>query len=287
MEKLKNNLVAIAVIFFVIAILMPIFILGLYVIPYPDSIDGIMGVDNIGSTADFLAGTMTPFLTIAAFFLLLKGYFMQKEELANTREEMKRSVEALDQQRKIMEEEKIIFQEQREYEMFMRMFEDFRKSFNDISFYVPIISYDGNLQRLSVDCLNNERITLKQFFDVITNIFNDHCNGIFIWKELEIIKLNPVYQDNLKKFAEHIICGEGYNYYAKLFLILDFIDNNISNDHIKDIILKTLLVGIKPSEKFILDTIIVQNIVILEEDDEKFRTLLRKYKKYVGIELIK
>lgn len=283
MEKIKNNLVTVAVIFFIIAILMPIFILVLYVVPYPNSVNGVMGVDNIGSTADFLAGTMTPFLTIAAFFLLLKGYFMQKEELAQTREEMKKSAEELKYQRTIMEEEKKIFQEQREYEMFMRMFEDFRKSFNDISFYVPIISYNGNLQRVSVNCLKNERITLKQFFDIITNIFNDHCNGIFIWQELEIIELNPVYQDNLKKFAEHIISGEGYNYYAKLFLILDFIDNNISNVQIKDIILKTLFVGIKPSEKYILDTIIVQNIVILEEYDEKFRALLIKYKKYVGI----
>ena len=73
MDKLKNNLVTIAVIFFIIAILMPIFILGLYVIPYPDCVDGIMGVDNIGSTADFIAGTMTPFLTIAAFFYYSKA----------------------------------------------------------------------------------------------------------------------------------------------------------------------------------------------------------------------
>lgn len=124
MKIIKNNLVATAMVSFTIALLMPIITMLLYVFPYPYFINGVMHVDNVGSTADYLAGTMTPFLTIAAFFLLLNGYFMQKEEIAQTREEMKRSAEALDQQRKIMEEEKILSESQKELEIFIKLNED-------------------------------------------------------------------------------------------------------------------------------------------------------------------
>ena len=72
---------------------------------------------------------MTPFLTIAAFFMLIKTYFLQKEELRQNREEMQRTAEALTQQKKIMEEEQKVLSIKSDIETFNELFNVYKTMF--------------------------------------------------------------------------------------------------------------------------------------------------------------
>lgn len=281
MEKLKSNLVTVAVIFFIIAILMPIFILVLYVVPYPDSINGIMRVDNIGSTADFLAGTMTPFLTIAAFFLLLKGYFMQKEELAQTREEMKKSAEALEQQRNIMEEDKNLSKSQKDFEFCITLINDLRDTFKNIE--IACLKIRIKDKKVIFYEKNYEKRDLYSFFNILANIIRQNVDGVKDWEGLSKIKNEKLKKGNLKDYAEFVIHSPAFNYYSKLYFLLSFIDNQIKDKNIKYLALKYLAVNLTLGEKIILFYINGIAILPIEEENNKFNDLLIKYKRDIII----
>lgn len=279
MEKLKSNLVTVAVIFFIIAILMPIFILVLYVVPYPDSINGIMRVDNIGSTADFLAGTMTPFLTIAAFFLLLKGYFMQKEELAHTREEMKRSAEALDQQRQIMEDEKNITKKKNELDTFFVLFEHWKNNVLSIKYKIYfLVNY--NYRKQSYETKSNmDKIRGNSYFSYLgVNEYGKHLYGLVkiskpvgdfgMVKALNNGSGEKEYQyviENLNKNSEPLFQG--------LNNIMDFIQS--CNKDNKKIMYGTITHSLSWDEKFILNMIADTFILGKIKDNEVERSKLK------------
>lgn len=282
MEKLKNNLVTIAVIFFIIAILMPIFILVLYVVPYPNSVNGVMGVDNIGSTADFLAGTMTPFLTIAAFFLLLKGYFMQKEELAQTRAEMKRSAEALDRQRKIMEEEQNLLKLQKEFDFCVNLINDLKYTFQNIKVLFSSASIDYENKIIKYSYKLDKEVSLCTFYNNICNIIILKLNEVNDWEDLEKIEQENFYGKNLKNHAEYIVHGIAFNYYSKLYYLLNYVDNEICDEHFNKKILKYLSVNLEPCEKVMLFFIMNKKCSVIEQD--KMISLIRKYNEYITID---
>ncbi len=277
MEKIKNNLVIIAVGSFVIAIFMPILTILLYTASYPNDINGIMGVDNVGSTADFLAGTMTPFLTIAAFFLLLKGYFMQKEELAQTREEMKRSAEALDQQRKIMEEEKNLSEAQNELETFIKLLERWEPIGDNIKFVVPKFKIDVKTNFLTYDCQETEEMTLKGFYEILGKIFFKNSNGIILWRDLAKLKFENFYTLDMKELADNVITARAFNYFAKFYLVLKYIDG-MKFINMKILALNNLKMALTPSERYIFSYAVIElDMHILDTEDNDFKNLVRKY----------
>ena len=104
-QNIYNNLIKIAIILFAIGIVSPFFTIFFFNLSYTDSLNNLLKVDNIGSVGDFLSGSTTPFFTMAAFLILLKSYFLQKEELKATREEMEASTKALEAQMQIMKNE--------------------------------------------------------------------------------------------------------------------------------------------------------------------------------------
>lgn len=119
---------------FWLAVLMPVLVILFYnisfIIPFFNGIMDLKGVNEVG---DFLGGTMTPFLTIAAFFLLLQANKIQnealttsKEELELSRQEMAKSTQALEDQRKIMRQEMDNNQEKRELDTFFILYKNWR-----------------------------------------------------------------------------------------------------------------------------------------------------------------
>lgn len=73
---------------------------------YQDFFSCWLKVQDAGAVSDFFSGAITPFFTLAAFFLLLESYNLQKEELQLTRDEMQKSADALKNQYEIMKSEK-------------------------------------------------------------------------------------------------------------------------------------------------------------------------------------
>lgn len=280
MKIIKNNLVVTAMISFAIALLMPIIVMVLYVLPYPYFMNGVMNVDNVGSTADFLAGTMTPFLTIAAFFLLLKGYFMQKEELAQTREEMKRSAEALDQQRKIMEEEKNLSEAQKELETFIKLLERWEPIGDNIKFVVPKFKIDTKTNSLlyDPDCQEVEEVTLRVFYEILGKIFVKNSNGIILWRDLAKLKFKNFYTLDMKELADNVITARAFNYFARFYLVLKYIDGMKCKD-MKILALNNLKMALTLSERYIFSYVVLElNMHILDTEDKDFKNLLEKYK---------
>lgn len=275
MNVIKNHLVKIAVVFFVIAIFMPFVTIYLYNYQYPDSVNGIMGVNNIGSTADFLAGTMTPFLTIAAFFLLLQGYFMQKEELAQTREELQNSANELKEQRQIMEAEKNLSKSQKDFEFCIALINDLKKTFENIK--VTFLKFNIEDQTVKFSSDKTETISLNVFFNKLSNIIRKKANGVNDWDGLAEIKNDKLRGGNLREHAEFVIHSPAFNYYTKLYFILLFIDRYIIDETIKNLALRYLSVNLTLGEKFILSHIKNKKIIVVEEDNNNFISLLKKY----------
>ena len=277
MKIIKNNLVVTAMISFAIALLMPIIVMVLYVLPYPYFMNGVMNVDNVGSTADFLAGTMTPFLTIAAFFLLLKGYFMQKEELAQTREEMKRSAEALDQQRRIMEEEKNLSEAQKELENFINLLERWEPLGDNIKFEMPKFKIDVLRGRLLYDCQNLDEVTLREFFVILGHILSKAFDGITLWRDLSKLKFQDFYASDMKTFTDNVITARAFNYFARFYLVLKYIDAMKYND-MKILALNNLKMALTPYERYIFSYAVIElDMYILDTDDKDFKNLVKKY----------
>lgn len=282
MNVIKNHLVKIAVVFFVIAIFMPFVTIGLYIFPYSDSFNGIMRVSNVGETADFLAGTMTPFLTIAAFFLLLKGYFMQKEELTNTREEMKRSAEELKQQRQIMEAEKNLSKSQKDFEFSVTLISDLRRTFNNVE--IPFYNFNIDETNKKIVFLYNEgerKISLEKLYDLLNDLLVKEINGIKSWDDFDKIECEWFHKGSLKTHVEHFISACGFNYYSKMYFILKYIDNEISDENTKSLVLNYFSVNTTLSERVILMHIIKQKITGVCENYEKFVSLLSKYEHFI------
>lgn len=102
---IKEQLVSLSISFFILGCLSPIITIFFFNLSYTDSLNNLLKVDNIGSVGDFLSGSTTPFFTMAAFLILIKSYFLQKEELKAAREEMQASAKALEAQKQIMKNE--------------------------------------------------------------------------------------------------------------------------------------------------------------------------------------
>lgn len=66
-------------------------------------IEQIVFSNEIGPIGDFLAGTMVPFLTLAAFFLLYGSYKLQKEEMQASSTALQEQAASLQKQIKIMQ----------------------------------------------------------------------------------------------------------------------------------------------------------------------------------------
>lgn len=179
---IKDNIVKIACTSFLIGLIAPVIFFASAKITYPDAINGTFKAEELGPIGDFLAGTMTPFLTIAAFLMLIKTYFLQKEELRQNREEMQRTAEALTQQKKIMEEEQKVLSIKSDIETFNELFNVYKTMFvnNHAICRINLI----NMEWINYDDYNKYVFSLRDFSEVFSKMYNINENYM------------PVYQIN-------------------------------------------------------------------------------------------
>ena len=168
-DFLKTRLVFISIVLLAIGIFSPFVVSIFFNTSYPSFMNNALKVDNIGSVGDFLSGSMTPFFTMAAFLMLVKSYFLQKEELEATRKEMKDSAVALEAQKKIMEEEAKLTSDKNTLDIFFMLYNNWGELAKDKIFYIYYpIAINENLQRDSV--INNYEIdgipTKDHYIDV-------------------------------------------------------------------------------------------------------------------------
>ena len=104
-EKIKERLVSLSIGFFIIGCLSPIITIFFFNLSYTDSFNNFLKADNIGSVGDFLSASTILFFTMAAFLVLIKSHFLQKEELEANRKELEASSKALEAQMQIMKNE--------------------------------------------------------------------------------------------------------------------------------------------------------------------------------------
>ena len=257
-EWFEKQLVPMAGISFVLAILAPFVTVCFYQMEYNPKINGILGVDNIGSTADFLSGTITPFLTMAAFFLLLKSYLLQKEELKLTREEMRKTATALEQQRQIMEAEKKQSLIKNEMDIFLSLFNNWNDNKGKLSFKVFMQ-------------LKNEpmpRIMKTQYTDYVVvdiDVYGEHIDRL-----LQVVMTTGKFEflrnmQGISGAKEHSEIIRNLTitlrlYFSMLTNMLVYIDTCNSDTKHKNIMLNIIKYGLSYGENAILKLYISDTI---------------------------
>lgn len=262
-----------------LSILMPILLFIFYRFPYPECINGLTNVQDIGASADFLAGTITPILTLAAFLLLLESYNLQKEELKLTREELEKSTNELKEQRQIMEAEKILSTEKNEIDIFFALFQNWRNSVKSIkykSYFLFIYNNRKGEYELKSSVGDNGA---NNFYYSDINEYGHHLNLILnIVAPMKCFSTIKILHDS-KGSIEYNYIMENLKYNSNQ---LYFGFNNLikysdrCGDKNKEIIYEIIQSSLSWSEKFILNMIASDFILGKIEDSDIERKKLKK-----------
>lgn len=291
-EKIKELLVSLSIGFFIIGCISPIITIFFFNLSYTDSLNNLLKVDNIGSVGDFLSGSTTPFFTMAAFLILIKSYFLQKEELKANRKEMEASSKALEAQMQIMKNEAQINADKNTLDIFFMLFNNWRElAKNEIFnvYYQEIVDsnmtdknvidnyiFDGTYSskgKINVAeygkhlkiFLKEEDINLYGNFESLPSIghYGEREYG-FIIENLQI-NLVPLVQN-----------------FNNLVL---FIKNNNESCVNKTIMMNTIISSITWGEKFVFNMIVSDYILGKIAEDETWRTELKNNLAYLKLEM--
>lgn len=291
-EKIKELLVSLSIGFFIIGCLSPIITIFFFNLSYTDSFNNLLKVDNIGSVGDFLSGSTTPFFTMAAFLVLIKSYFLQKEELKAAREEMQASAKALEAQKQIMKNEAKVNADKNTLDIFFMLFNNWRELANKEVFnvyYQEIVDsnmtdknvidnyiFDGlpsSKEKVNVAeygkhlkvFLKEEDINLYGNFESLRSVRNYGRNeyGIII--------------DNLKINSVPLV--QNFNN-----LVL-FIKNNKESHVNKTIMTNTIISSITWGEKFVFNMIVSNYIIGNIAENETWRAELKNNLAYLELEM--
>lgn len=291
-EKIKELLVSLSIGFFIIGCISPIITIFFFNLSYTDSLNNLLKVDNIGSVGDFLSGSITPFFTMAAFLILIKSYFLQKEELKANRKEMEASSKALEAQKQIMKNEAQINADKNTLDIFFMLFNNWRElAKNEIFnvYYQEIVDsnmtdknvidnyiFDGTYSskgKINVAeygkhlkiFLKEEDINLYGNFESLPSIghYGEREYG-FIIENLQINSV-PLVQN-----------------FNNLVL---FIKNNNESCVNKTIMMNTIISSITWGEKFVFNMIVSDYILGKIAEDETWRTELKNNLAYLKLEM--
>ena len=291
-EKIKERLVSLSIGFFIIGCLSPIITIFFFNLSYTDSFNNFLKVDNIGSVGDFLSGSTTPFFTMAAFLVLIKSHFLQKEELKAAREEMQASAKALEAQKQIMKNEAKVNADKNTLDIFFMLFNNWRELANKEVFnvyYQEIVDsnmtdkniidnyiFDGTYSskgKINVAeygkhlkiFLKEEDINLYGNFESLRSVRNYGRNeyGFII--------------DNLKINSVPLV--QNFNN-----LVL-FMKNNNESHVSKTIMMNTIISSITWGEKFVFNMIVSDYILGKIAENETWRTELKNNLVYLELEM--
>lgn len=292
MMKIKSNLVSIAAILFVIGLISPFIVSIFFNMPYHSSVNNLLKVDNVGSVGDFLSGSMTPFFTMAAFLMLVKSYFLQKEELEATRKEMQDSAAALEAQKNIMKEEAKLTSDKNTLDIFFMLYNNWRalakEEVFDVYYQIAIDKYmqDGkslNHYVLDGTRASDERVNIADYGKHLKAFLTDtEVNNYGSFLSLPTVKIYSIQEygliiDNLNVNVISIV-----NNFNNL---LSYIKINETNEVNTRIMLDTLKSSMNWGEKFVLNMVVSDFILGAITEEEQWRSELKANIGYLGIEM--
>lgn len=249
-----RDFMAVILVFYCLGIISPILILHLKNMNISDLIK-YTDQSNIGQIGDFIAGTTMPWFTIVTLVLLVRTYYLQKEE-------------------------KNIARRQSDLDIFFyllnRWVEVREKTIVDIPEWVcsNIVNLNIIPQRF-FDGVNT-RFKVYEFFQILGMLFRGSSFRI-LWANLDIIRND---NDDLKKITTEVLQYTAINYFTQLYLVLMYIDGLNDNENLKKFMLYNLKMTFHTEERYIFSLIVdIIDVNILGEDDAQFKILLRKYGK--------
>lgn len=291
-EKIKELLVSLSIGFFIIGCLSPIITIFFFNLSYTDSFNNLLKVDNIGSVGDFLSGSTTPFFTMAAFLVLIKSYFLQKEELKAAREEMQASAKALEAQKQIMKNEAQVNADKNTLDIFFMLFSNWRKLADKEIFKVY---YQVGVDRNVID----KNVIEKYIFDG-TYSSKGKINAAEYGKHLKVFLVD----DNINNYGNFLSLPSIVHYgeYEYGFIIDNLKINSVPlvqnfnnlvlfmrNEKLsyvnKTIIMNTIISSITWGEKFVFNMIVSDYILGKIAEDETWRTELKNNLAYLELEM--
>ena len=291
-QNIHNNLIKIAIILFAIGIVSPFFTIFFFNFSYTDSLNNLLKVDNIGSVGDFLSGSTTPFFTMAAFLILIKSYFLQKEELKANRKEMEASCKALEAQMQIMKNEAQINADKNTLDIFFMLFNNWRELANKEIFNVY---YKVVVDRKIID----KNVIDNYMFDG-TYSSKEKINAAEYGKHLKVFLVDDdinnygdfVSLPSIRSYGEHeygfIIDNLKINslpLVQNFNNIVLFLKNNNESHVNKTIMMSTIISSITWGEKFVFNMIVSNYIIGNIDENETWRTELKNNLAYLELEM--
>ena len=291
-EKIKELLVSLSIGFFIIGCLSPIITIFFFNLSYTDSFNNLLKVDNIGSVGDFLSGSTTPFFTMAAFLVLIKSYFLQKEELKAAREEMQASAKALEAQKQIMKNEAKVNADKNTLDIFFMLFNNWRELANKEVFnvyYQEIV--DSNMTDKNVidnyifDGLpsSKEKVNVAEYGKHLKVFLKEEDINLYgNFESLRSVRNYGINEygfiiDNLKINSVPLV--QNFNN-----LVL-FIKNNKESHVNKTIMMNTIISSITWGEKFVFNMIVSNYLIGNIAENETWRAELKNNLAYLELEM--
>ena len=291
-EKIKEQLVSLSIGFFIIGCISPIITIFFFNLSYTDSLNNLLKVDNIGSVGDFLSGSTTPFFTMAAFLVLIKSYFLQKEELKAAREEMETSAQALEAQKQIMKNEAQVNADKNTLDIFFMLFNNWRELANKDIFnvyYQEIVDSNMIDKNLIDNYIFDSTYSSKEKVNIAE--YGKHLKVFLV--EDDINKYgNFVSLPNIGRYGEReygfIIENLQINSVplVKNFNNLVLFTKNNNDSHVnKTIMMNTIISSITWGEKFVFNMIVSDYILGNIAENEVWRTELKNNLAYLELEM--
>lgn len=291
-EKIKELLVSLSIGFFIIGCLSPIITIFFFNLSYTDSFNNLLKVDNIGSVGDFLSGSTTPFFTMAAFLVLIKSYFLQKEELKAAREEMQASAKALEAQKQIMKNEAKVNADKNTLDIFFMLFNNWRELANKEVFnvyYQEIV--DSNMTDKNVidnyifDELpsSKEKVNVAEYGKHLKVFLKEE--DINLYGNFESLRSVRNYGRNEYGFIIDNLKINSVPLVQNFNNLVLFMKNNNESHVSKTIMMNTIISSITWGEKFVFNMIVSNYIIGNIAENETWRTELKNNLAYLELEM--
>lgn len=285
-EKIKELLVSLSIGFFIIGCISPIITIFFFNLSYTDSLNNLLKVDNIGSVGDFLSGSTTPFFTMAAFLILIKSYFLQKEELKANRKEMEASSKALEAQMQIMKNEAQINADKNTLDIFFMLFNNWRElAKNEIFnvYYQEIV--DSNMTDKNVidnyifdgTYLSKGKINVAEYGKHLKIFLKEE--DINLYGNFESLPSIGHYGEREYGFIIENLQINSVPLVQNFNNLVLFIKNN------NESCVNTIISSITWGEKFVFNMIVSYYILGKIAEDETWRTELKNNLAYLKLEM--
>ena len=291
-EKIKERLVSLSIGFFIIGCLSPIITIFFFNLSYTDSFNNLLKVDNIGSVGDFLSGSTTPFFTMAAFLVIIKSYFLQKEELKAAREEMEASAKALEAQMQIMKNEAQINADKNTLDIFFMLFNNWRELANKEIFNVYYqVVVDRNMIDKNVianyifDGLpsSKEKVNVAEYGKHLKIFLKEE--DINLYGNFESLRSARKYGRNEYGFIIDNLKINSVPLVQNFNNLVLFMKNNNESHVSKTIMMNTIISSITWGEKFVFNMIVSDYILGNIAENETWRAELKNNLAYLELEM--